>query len=126
MAAVLVPVILVLILLVAGAISLRRFVRREGAHGDRLRDDREGTVRYLVPPGQDPAAVLAGLGRQGYDAVPDPSVGQPRELLIAARHDGRIDREEVRRVLAGITDLNLEGDQVTVPDVRFMDESGGA
>ena len=79
-------------------------------------------MRYRVPHGQDPAAVILGLTRAGYDAVPDPTMGQGNELLIAG-HDQTVDRESVRRALSEITQLNLEGDHLaSVPPVRFMDE----
>ena len=122
MAAILVPVIIIVIALVAGAITASRFVRRERVHANALRRGREDTLRYQVPHGQDPAAVVLGLTRAGYDAVPDPTVGQTNELLIAGQTEPT-DRESVRRALAGITQLNLEGDELaSVPPVRFMDE----
>jgi len=122
MAAILIPVIIIVIALVAGAITARRFVRREKVHANQLRRARADTVRYQVPQGQDPSAVIVGLTRAGFDAVPDPTVGQTNELLIAG-HDHEVDREGVRRALAGITQLNLEGDELaSVPPIRFMDE----
>ncbi len=71
MGAVLVPVILLIVVIVVAALAVKRFGSREVAHSDRLQDTDRATLRYEVPPGQDPAVVLAGLRGAGYDASAD-------------------------------------------------------
>ncbi len=123
MAAVLIPIAIVVIALVAGVVAARRFVGRQQARADELATDRHETVRYQVPNGQDPAAVLLGLSRAGYEAVGDPAVTGTGEILIGGREDGALDREEVRSVLADLSQVNMEGDQVpALPAIRFADE----
>jgi len=123
MGAILVPVVIIVIVVVAATLSFKRFVVRERARADRLYADREAVMRYQVPHGQDPAAVLVGLGRAGYEATIDPVVGETNELAIARGEHSRMDREELRDALAGITQLNMEGDQSPVPTpIRFADE----
>jgi len=123
MAAILIPVVLVVIALVAGALTAKRFMAREQARASKLDRGARTTVRYQVPHGQDPAAVLARLHQAGYEAVVDPGVANTGELLIAGREGHRLDREELRGILGGVTQLNMEGDQLpAAPPIRFADE----
>jgi len=123
MGALLIPVVIALIALIVGAITAKRFIARERARADRLTSDQETALRYRVPSGQDPAAVLLGLDRAGYEAVLDPALGATNELVIAKRGDQRLDREQLRRVLANTTQVDMEGDHVaSLPPIRFADE----
>ena len=56
------------------------------------------TLRYDVPVGQDPAAVLVALSRAGFEAAADP--GNVHVLTIALPL-GPEQRDEVRVVLDG-------------------------
>lgn len=117
MGALVIPVVLVIAALVAGALALSRFARRRRVRADALRRS-DQTLHYSVPNGMDPAHVVLRLSRAGYEAVPDTTVGGPAALLIGGRGDRRIDREEVRRILTDFTDLVA----APVSAVRFTDE----
>jgi hypothetical protein len=125
MGAVFVPVILLIIVIVAAAIAVKRFGSREVQHSDRLQNADRPTLRYEVPPGQDPAVVLAGLRQAGYDASADSEPGPSSPIVIIGGHGGDPDREEVRRTLADLDGTNVvpeESGQVQRSRVRFLDE----
>jgi hypothetical protein len=125
-AVVLVPVVVILILIVAVAIALKRFGQAEVDKSDRLQNADRPTLRYEVPPGQDPAAVLAGLRRAGYDVSADSEPGPSSPIVIIGATGGAPDREQVRRTLAELDGTNVvpsESGQVGRSRVRFLDES---
>jgi len=125
MGAVLVPVLLVLMVLVVGAIAVKRFTRAEIDHSDRLQADERPTLRYRIPAGQDPALVLAGLRRAGYDASADSEPGPSSPIVIIGATGGAPDREAVRRALADIDGTNVVPEESGTVDrtrVRFEDE----
>jgi hypothetical protein len=124
MGAVVVPILIVVIALFALAGAAVRMTRKERAHADALRaPDNGAALHYVVPNGQDPAAIALALTRAGYDTAQDPAVGQPGELLIGRANGASPDREEVRSVLSGVVPINLEGDEAVNPaPVRFTDE----
>lgn len=126
MGAVFVPVILGLIVLVLAVIALKRFGRREVQRSDRLQNADRPTLRYEVPPGQDPAVVVAGLRQAGYDASPDSEPGPSSPIVIIGATGGDPDREAVRRTLADLDGTNVvpeESGRVQRSRVRFVDES---
>jgi hypothetical protein len=126
MGAVLVPVILLVIVLVLGAVAVKRFARREVDHSDRLQNADRPTLRYEVPPGQDPSIVLAGLRQAGYDASADSEPGPSSPIVIIGATEGAPDREAVRHTLAELDGTNVvpeESGQVRRSQVRFIDES---
>jgi hypothetical protein len=128
MGAVAVPIAIVVIALFALVGAAVRMTRKERAHADALRGAEDGpeggaALHYVVPNGQDPAAIALALTRAGYDAAQDPVVGQPGELLIGRADGDSPDREEVRSVLSGVVPINLEGDEeASLAPVRFADE----
>lgn len=84
------------------------------------------SLRYHIPPGQDPAAVLASLRLEGYDAVCDDRFDDPDVLILTPAGRDR-ERAHVRAVLAHSTPTNLEGDRQPAGRlIRFADEGGGA
>jgi hypothetical protein len=126
MGAVLVPVILLLVVLVLAAYAVKRFGRREIEHGDRLQNADRPTLRYEVPAGQDPAAVLTELRRAGYDASADSEPGPSSPVVIIGTTTGDApDREQLRATLDRMDVVNVDP-RVDVPldrpAVRFMDE----
>jgi hypothetical protein len=126
MGAVLVPVILLLVVVVLVTVAIKRFSRAEVEHSDRLQHADRATLRYQVPPGQDPAVVLSGLRSAGYDASADSEPGPSSPIVIIGSAHGDPDREEVRRTLAGIDGTNVvpaESGEVQRSRVRFADES---
>jgi hypothetical protein len=128
MGAVFVPVILVLIVLVAGVIAVQRFTRSEVEHSDRLQNADRPTLRYEVPSGQDPALVLAGLRQAGYDASADsePGPSSPIVIIGAGGTGGDApDRESVRETLEHLDGTNIVPDESAHLEhrrVRFLDE----
>jgi len=126
MGAVLVPVILVLIVVVLGVIAMKRFTRAEVDRSDRLQHADRPTLRYQVPPGQDPALVLSGLRQAGYAASADSEPGPSSPVVIIGGAEGEPDREAVRRTLAELDGTNIVPDEsasVQRTRVRFLDES---
>jgi hypothetical protein len=126
MGAVLVPVILLIVVVIAVAIAIKQFRRRETQHGDRLQSADRTTLRYEVPVGQDPAVVLAGLRRAGYDASADSEPGPSSPIVIIGARGGDPDREAVRDTLTDLDGTNVvpeESERVNRSRVRFVDES---
>ena len=127
MGALLVPLLALLVVLVVAAVAVKRFGRRSVQHGERLQSDPRPTVRYEVPNGQDPAAVLNELRAAGYDASPESEPGTSSStLIIGTPTGGAPDREELRRLLANASvhmDPSLDpGNRQTPSTVRFLDE----
>jgi xanthine/CO dehydrogenase XdhC/CoxF family maturation factor len=126
MGAVLVPVILLLVVLVLAAVAIKTFTRANVEHSDRLQHADRPTLRYALPPGQDPALVVAELRRAGYEVSPDSEPGPSSPIVIIGTHDGEPDREAVRRALADIDGTNIvpgESGKAQRQQVRFVDES---
>jgi hypothetical protein len=127
MGAVLVPVILLIVVLVLAWFAVQRFGRREIQRSDRLQNADRPTLRYQVPEGQDPAAVLAGLRQAGYDASADSEPGPSSPtVIIGDAHGGEPDREGVRRTLTELDGTNVvpeESGRVRRSRVRFVDET---
>jgi hypothetical protein len=127
MGAVLVPVIAVIIVLVIAGFAVQRFSRREVEHSDRLQLADRPTVRYEVPNGQDPAAVLNQLHQAGYDASPDSEPGPSSPVIIIGTTSGTApDRDRLRTLLADAP-VNVDpsvdsATEETRSTVRFMDE----
>jgi hypothetical protein len=125
MGAVLVPVLLVLVVLLLSLVAIKRFARDEIEHSDRLQADERPTLRYEVPPGQDPAVVLAGLRQAGYDASADSEPGPSSPIVIIGATGGAPDREAVRRTLADLDGTNMvpeESGRVKRSSITFLDE----
>jgi len=125
MGAVLVPVLIVLIVLVIGVAVVRRFPSDAVEGSDRLQATGRPTLRYPVPPGQDPAVVLAALHAAGYEASPDSEPGPSSPIVIIGSHSGQLpDREAVRATLADArgSNINAEESAPVHATVRFTDE----
>ncbi len=126
MGAVLVPVILGLIVIVLVVLAVRAFSQREVEHSDQLQADHRHSVRYQVPPGQDPAMVLHHLESEGYDVSPDSEPGPSSPIIVIGSVDATaVDREAVRRILSeldGTTVNPEESGHLDRPPVRFLDE----
>jgi hypothetical protein len=77
-----------------------------------------GDLRYRPPVGQDPAAVLAALRQQGFNAS-IAVAGGDEQLVI--RCDVTRDRERVRRALAQAP-VDMAGKETEGPPIVFVDE----
>jgi hypothetical protein len=107
MGAIYIVVLAVVVLLVAGVVALRRLGDHQQAEHERVAGA-EHTLRYDVPEGQDPAAVLVSLSRAGFEATPDP--GNVHALTVRCPL-GPAQREEVRLVLERETANTLQGQE---------------
>jgi hypothetical protein len=127
MGAVLVPVILIVIVAVLVGLAVRAFSRREVDHSDELQQrPSRYSVRYQVPPGQDPAAVLHHLESEGFDVSPDSGRGPSSPILIIGTPEATVvDREYLRRTITSFDETNVnpeESGHLDRPPVRFLDE----
>jgi hypothetical protein len=120
MGAVYVLVILVVVALVIAGVLLSRLGKRNAALHEQV-DSARHTLRYDVPDGQDPAAVLVALSRGGFEAVADPV---DQHVLTVMLPLGTGQREEVRVILENEAGQTLDPQDQHVPGgpVRFADE----
>ena len=82
----------------------------------------EDALRYVVPEGQDPAAIVALLAPKGYvTKLEEP--GHERVLVINTEDDGRPDRTVVRALIAE-ANTTIQDPVLMATDVRFADEVG--
>lgn len=117
----LVPIVAALVVvafLAALAWVLRNRNVDEAAKERSLQSDETPTLTYLVPPGQDPAVLVAALEQSGFDASAD-VVGGPQRLLVGA-HQGRPDREKMPSIIEDAID---HAKPVDARPVRFVDEA---
>ncbi|SFB79666.1 hypothetical protein SAMN04487968_101555 [Nocardioides terrae] len=119
MSAVLVPVLVLVVLALVAMAAVRVLRRRDEAVKAEAFSPNTDTLRYHVPEGQDPAAVIAALEVEGYRATlaPAPSID---DVLIPCRAGAERERAHVRAVIAHSA-LNMEGDPGDHP-VVFIDE----
>jgi hypothetical protein len=91
-----------------------------GAVGPAAEEDGRSQLRYLVPPGQDPAVLLAALGNAGVQASEDIQFSPKGPTIVVAEP---ADRERVRAVLAETPQTSMDDPAVRHDEVRFMDET---
>ena len=120
MGAILVPVVLFVVVAAVIVVMTQRSVSGETETREVLVDPEVPALRYEVPEGHDPAAVLAALRAAGYVATADEQAGN-QGVLIGAQEGEQPDRDKVREVIAG-ADINLEGDSSADATPRFDDE----
>jgi len=103
-------------------IAVRWFRQDEMRKRGEAVDEVVESLRYHVPVGQDPAAILAALQLEGYEAVRDDDLAT-QDILILTPSGADRERAKVRAVLAHEAPLNLEGDPKPRDyEVRFADE----
>ena len=118
----LVIVVVVAILALVGLLVFAPWLGKQQREATELTESRHraDVLAYEVPPGQDPAAVLAALSAADVAAQPD--VGSDRHLvLIDARGGDAALRERAREAIAGAP-LNTQGDPAPPRRVVFLDE----
>jgi hypothetical protein len=101
------------------AAGLRRWTLAEARTEASLHQPGAKAVSYLVPPGQDPAVLMAALMRAGYTAVTD-TKGGVEHVLVACPQEG--DRAEVRKIIEGVHRAGFDGPEMHVGHVSFDDE----
>jgi hypothetical protein len=85
------------------------------------RSDPRGELRYHVPPGQDAAAALAAVWKEGLSARVAIDGGY-EDVVVAC--DPVDDRERVRAVLRGAP-VGMAGERIKGPPILFADEQPG-
>lgn len=116
MAVSLIPVLVILaivVVVVAGAVVL---ARRQNRGVEDLTDPAAPTLRYEVPEGQDPVAVVAALHEAGYDAV-----AEGQHVAVRGGEDPERERAHVRAVIESAP-VNMDSGVVPDRRVRFEDE----
>lgn len=116
--AIILPLIVIVIAVWGGMRYLRQ---REEVVKGAVATGQADALRYHVPTGQDPAAIMAALHNAGFEATPE-TAGVTQDLLIVTNNGRNADRAAVRRIIAHDADLNLEGDPSPTQSVRFADE----
>lgn len=79
----------------------------------------EDILRYGLPEGQDPAAILAVLAPNGYVARIE-EVAEARVLVIASGENGPVDRASVRALISQAS--TTIRDPAATTGVHFLDE----
>ncbi|MFC5176624.1 hypothetical protein [Nocardioides taihuensis] len=118
MGAVVVIVLVVLVLLVGGAIAVRSISKDEAVHEEHVKSGGE-YLRYRIPEGADPAAIVVALRHGGYDVVNDHEL-HGEELLISCPGGPDQHRSAVRELLRDVPDL--QGQSHGAVNVQFADE----
>jgi hypothetical protein len=114
-------VVLVVAILVAIGLMLRRRTDAVASRADTLEAPDTDTLSYTLPPGQDPALVVAALERDGFTALSPVTGGRPQVLIECPQGRDRA-REPVRRALENVGSTGFEGAPVDRNEVRFDDE----
>jgi len=120
MGAVLAPLLFILVLVVIGVYAMAAINRRQMTREDRAKRPGAETLRYRVPEGHDPVAVIAALQHEGFEAVEDHDAGFQVVLIPCPGGMGH-DRERVRAAI-GHAPVNLEAGAQEPHRVRFADE----
>ncbi len=100
-----------------------RFLHRQAAHQDEVKSAPVDMLRYRVPEGQDPAIVVAALQKEGFEAIPDvQGAGASHDVLVPCGEGVEQHRAHVRSIIQSTEQINFEGDQRQIPQVKFADE----
>lgn len=112
-------IVIILVLLTFG-LFLARHGKERTARQEQVAQAGD-TLRYHVPEGQDPAAVLVALSQGGFEALADDGDSHSLTIVLPL---GAQQREEVRILLENEAGQSLDPQDHTVPDVpvRFDDE----
>ena len=113
-------IVIVVVALVLGAMMLSRLGKDRAARHEEV-TSAPHTLRYDVPDGQDPSAVLVALSRGGFEATADPGNSHAVTIMLPL---GRQQREEVRVLIENEAGQTLDPQDDVVPGgpVRFAGE----
>ena len=121
MGALLIPVIALVVVVVAVAVGAGAWSSRRHASAERVASPAHPTLDYRVPPGQDPAVLLAALAQEGFTASVDPRDTHLVRVSSPAGPDR--DRAHVRSVIASVRTTGIDSGAPHDPGaVRFTDE----
>lgn len=117
------PAIIILVVVVVGVtiainVFLRNWVREESRREAHMRDPHTHTVAYAIPNGVDPVTAESALARAGFSSVVD-RVGMVECIRIECDES---QRDQVRRVLEGISMTAYDGSPLPAGHVVFEDE----
>lgn len=121
MGALLVPLIVLVVILIAVGIGVRAWAARREAVAEDLARPTTSTLDYHVPPGQDPVVVLTALSTEGFSATADPHRTDLVHISCPAGADR--DRARVRATIASAHSTAIDtGASMDPTPVRFADE----
>lgn len=121
-AAVVLLILLGVAVLVFGAGGVRVLRQRQVALREDAVTERVPSLRYVVPPGQDPAAVMAALMNEGFEVVRDDAATHSQDLLILCPAGIERERARARAVIAHDAGIDMEGHPMPERAVIFADE----
>ena len=78
-------------------------------------------LRYHLATGQDGSAVIGAVRRAGYHATTEYDMGR-EDLVILCDGDLEVEREKVRKAIAGAPGRDGGTRDFAIPPVRFLDE----
>lgn len=115
--------LLVVVIVVLGLVlwSMGRYQRRTEEIVHEVEAEDVAALRYRVPTGQDPAAVVAALTHEGYSAVRD-TRGADADILVPCPAGVDRERAHVRAVIAHAAAADMEGHPMPEHEVHFVDE----
>jgi hypothetical protein len=117
---IIVAVVVAIWAVVAGFQAMSRYQRRTEAIVHEVSAHEIDALRYRLPAGQDPAAVIAALTHEGYTAVRDDHHDGADILVVCPAGVDR-ERAHVRAVIRHVG-IDLEGHAMPDHEVRFLDE----
>lgn len=117
-----IPIVILLVIILFVVLGIAARATQQSRKAADMADAGE-TVQYVVPEGQDPAAVIAALQNHGYDARRDPDYTHTAMVVVQCPEGVEHDRPRIRTVLEQAIPLNMDGDRDPALDpVRFADE----
>jgi hypothetical protein len=121
---ILIPIAVVVILVVVffGIGGMRLLSRQQAERRRDVGTGRVDALRYRVPVGQDPAAVIAALEQDGFATVRDDAATHTQDLLILCPAGAERERAHVRAVIAHEAPIDMEGHPMPEHEVVFADE----
>ena len=118
----LIVVLMVVAVVVFGAGGVRTLRKRQEALRHDAVSGQVPTLRYVIPAGQDPAAVMAAVKSEGYEVVRDDAATHSQDLLILCPAGIERERARVRAVIAHQAGIDMEGHPMPEHAVIFADE----
>lgn len=117
-----IPVVILLVIILVGVLAVTTRAAKQSRKAADLAAGDEA-LQYVVPVGQDPAAVIATLQEHGYQARRNPDYTHTAMVVVQCPDGVEHDRPRVRTILEQAMPLDLEGAQAPALDpVRFADE----
>jgi hypothetical protein len=117
-----VPIVIGIVLLLVVVVAvLATATRGINERKEVIEDPDVETLTYRMPPGQDPATVVAALQHEGFTANADPVSGG-HDVVVACVEGRNAQRAQVRSIIAGTGSGDEAPSSVEVPPVRFADE----